>query len=79
MDNIYKVVVCGADNTGKASSVERLVSEDFTQNYNPILGVDFHPIYFFHTDKGPIQFNAWDCAGSDEWKRLGKGYSIKAD
>lgn len=51
MDNIYKVVACGDDNTGKASSVERLVSEDFTQNYNPTLGVEFHPIYFFTQTK----------------------------
>ena len=77
MSNNYKVIVCGASNTGKTSLVQRFVSGGFSEKYNPTLGVEVHPVCF-NTNKGSIQFNAWDCAGSDEWKGLGKGYYINA-
>lgn len=73
----YKVIVCGASNTGKTSFVQRFISGNFDKKYNPTLGVEVHPL-IFNTNKGPIQFNAWDCAGSDEWKGLGKNYYINA-
>lgn len=73
----YKVVVCGVGNTGKSAFVQRFISGDFTERYNPTLGVEVHPLVF-NTNKGFVQYNVWDCAGSDGLKGLADGYYINA-
>lgn len=73
----YKVVVCGAEKTGKTSFVQRFLKGDFKNVYYPTLGVEVHPLGFT-TNLGNVQFNVWDCAGSDTFKGLGQGYFINA-
>src|SRR5665811_319128 len=74
----YKVVVCGGSASSKTSFVRRFISGDFEKEHFPTLGVEVHPISFY-TGDGTIQFNTWDCSGTDGWKGLDDGYYIKLD
>lgn len=74
----YKVVICGASKTGKTSFVRRFLTGDFDTAYTPTLGVEIHPLVF-NFNKGYIQFNVWDCSGTDGMKGLGDGYYINSD
>ena len=74
----YKVIVCGASKTGKTSFVHRNLNKDFIEDHHPTMGVEIHHL-IFNTTKGYIQFNVWDCSGTEEMKGLQYGYFINAD
>lgn len=74
----YKVVIVGNAQSGKTTYIRRLLTGEYTKNYIPTLGVEVHPLVF-HTNKGIVTFNVWDCAGDERYAGLDDGYFIGAD
>lgn len=74
----YKVCLLGNGETGKTTYIKRHLTGEFTTKYNPTLGVEVNPLAFY-TNKGPIRFNIWDCAGQEQYGGLRDGYYLKAD
>ncbi|CAJ0635133.1 5917_t:CDS:2 [Entrophospora sp. SA101] len=60
----FKLILVGDGGTGKTTFVK------------PTLGVEVHPLTF-HTNFGPICFNAWDTAGQEKFGGLRDGYYIQ--
>ncbi|KAG6532611.1 hypothetical protein ZIOFF_006460 [Zingiber officinale] len=57
---------------GKTTFVQRHLTGEFEKKYEPTIGVEVRPLYFF-TNCGKIRFNCWDTGGqkkfgwSEEW------------
>ncbi len=71
----YKVVVCGGSASGKTSFVSRFTLGDFENVHFPTLGVEVHPITFY-TGNDIVQFNTWDCSGTEGFKSFDGGYYV---
>ncbi len=78
MTRTFKIVLVGDGGVGKTTWVKRHSTGDFEQKYIPTMGVDVFPLTF-HTTKGPVCMNVWDCAGQEKYNGLGPGYYIGAD
>ena len=72
----YKLVIVGNGNTGKTTFISQHRGAGFPTRYNPTMGVEVHPIVI-PTDKDPVTFTCWDCAGIDKFRGLGDGYYIQ--
>ena len=71
----YKVLLVGLSNVGKTTYVNYLLTNKFTEEHSPTLGVEVYP-YVFNTNYGPIIFEFWDCAGKYEYRGVDTGYYI---
>ena len=71
----FKVCLIGNGQVGKTSFMKRQILDDFSDTYIPTIGVEVRPITF-HTSRGPITFNVWDCAGQELYGGLRDGYYI---
>ncbi|KAG6489936.1 hypothetical protein ZIOFF_051217 [Zingiber officinale] len=49
---------------GKTTFVKRHLTGEFEEKYEPTIGVEVRPLYFF-TNCGKIRFNCWDTAESN--------------
>lgn len=74
----FKVVLIGDGSVGKTTFVRRHKTGGFEEKYIPTVGVEVHPLKF-HTNKGPVCLNIWDCAGQEKYGGLRDGYYIGMD
>ena len=72
----YKVILVGDGGVGKTCFVKRHRANEFEYRYIATMGVEVHPLKF-HTNKGPVIFNIWDCAGQKKFGGLCDGYYIQ--
>lgn len=72
----YKLLLVGDGAVGKTAFVKRHRTGEYDARYNATMGVEVHPLKF-HTTKGPIIFNVWDCAGQEKFGGLRDGYFIQ--
>lgn len=52
----------GPSGVGKTAFVHRHLTGEFIKPYMATIGAEVHPLVF-HTSKGPVRFNIFDCAG----------------
>lgn len=74
----FKCVIVGDGGVGKTTLVQKHMTGEFTQIYDPTLGVEVHPLVF-NTTIGPIRLNIWDTSGQEKYGGLGSGYYIQSD
>lgn len=74
----FKITLVGNEQVGKTTWVVRHLNGKFTQEYNPTLGLEIHPLDF-STNRGVVRFNIWDCAGDEMYRGLGDAYFIGSD
>jgi GTP-binding nuclear protein Ran len=70
----YKIVLVGDGAVGKTTWVKKLLTNKFETKYIATLGVEVHPIHV-QTNRGPMVFNIWDCAGQIKYGGLNTGQS----
>ena len=63
----YKLLLVGDVGVGKEEYLQYMFQEllgghPWEKKYVPKLGIHVVPLRFY-TNRGPIQFNVWDCAG----------------
>lgn len=69
-----KVVMIGAERTGKTSLVSRLTRNKFEEEYTPTIGVDFS-VKHYEVSVQNIKVVLWDIAGDAKYQRT-MNYSI---
>lgn len=74
----YKIILVGDGGVGKTTFLRRHLTGEFVQKYVATVGVEVHPLVF-HTNKGPMTINVWDCAGMEKFGGLRSGYYTGAD
>lgn len=73
----FKIVLIGDKETGKTTFLKRNLTGEFDTNYMGTKGVEIH-ILQFDTNRGPMQFQAWDTAGQEGFDVLDEGCYINA-
>jgi small GTP-binding protein len=69
--NLIKVVLSGPTNSGKSSILERYIYNNFKEEYNYTVGVDFR---YKLIKTSNIKFHFWDTCGLKHFKDLIKLY-----
>ena len=75
-DNTFKLLLVGDGHVGKTSFVSRHLTGEFPKKYKPTLGVEVKTLDF-HTNRGPLKFKCWDCAGQERYGGLRDRYYEK--
>ncbi|CAG0890726.1 unnamed protein product [Cyprideis torosa] len=74
----FKLVMVGMGGVGKTSFINIHKKGEFSTTYKETLGVEISYL-LFHTNRGPIQFNIWDTAGTEAFEGLRELYYIQGD
>jgi Ras-related protein Rab-6A len=69
----YKVVFLGDQSVGKTSIIHRFIYDQFDDNYQATIGIDFMSHKMYIEDK-IIILNLWDTAGQERFKSLIPSY-----
>ena len=75
-----KIIVVGDFAVGKTSFIKRYLTESFTFDYKPTVGVDiFTKQVILRENKIVFQFNFWDIAGQELFQQIRKKFYEGAD
>ena len=69
----YKIVFLGDQSVGKTSLIHRFKYDQFEDNYNATIGIDFITQKMYVGDR-VITLNLWDTAGQEKFKSLIPSY-----
>lgn len=69
----FKVVVVGASGVGKTAIVYQLLNNDFTEEAQPTIGVEFKT-YTLQADGEDVKLQIWDTAGQERFRSVSKAY-----
>ena len=72
-DFIYKYVVIGEAGVGKTSLVRQFIYNEYHDNYNTTIGVDFSCKHLLIEDK-KIRVQIWDTAGQEAFRSIIQSY-----
>jgi len=76
-DYVAKVVLVGDSSVGKSNILSRLLTNTFTDEKKPTLGVEFGSQLFNVNDK-IIKIQIWDTAGQEKYKSITNSYYINS-
>ena len=69
----FKIVFLGDQSVGKTSVIHRFKYDQFEDNYNATIGIDFITQKMYIEDR-TITLNLWDTAGQEKFKSLIPSY-----
>ena len=69
----FKIVFLGDQSVGKTSIIHRFKYDQFEDNYNATIGIDFITQKMYIEDR-TITLNLWDTAGQEKFKSLIPSY-----
>ena len=69
----YKIVFLGDQSVGKTSMIHRFIYDQFDEQYQATIGIDFMTQKMYVEDK-IIILNLWDTAGQERFKSLIPSY-----
>ena len=67
-----KILVVGNSNTGKSCLTLRFVEEQFTANFIPTIGIDFHVKTITLKEGRKVKLQIWDTAGQERFHNVTK-------
>lgn len=69
----FKIVVVGSSGVGKTALVQRLVDDNFRENSQSTVGVEFKS-YVCQCDGQAVKLQIWDTAGQERFRSVSKAY-----
>ena len=76
-DIILKIVLIGNSGVGKSNILSRLLENEFIENSNSTIGVDFC-VKSLKVENKIVKTQIWDTAGLEQFRSLMESYYIKA-
>lgn len=68
-----KLIVTGDSNTGKSAFINKLINKNYTNIYEPTIGVNFYKKQEF-INNNKVELNIWDFSGNDKFYNYSKTY-----
>ena len=75
----YKILIIGDAGIGKTSLIHRYISNEFEENYESTVGLDFQTKKVHVTPDEKIILKLWDTAGSEKYSSIAKNYFSNCD
>lgn len=75
----YKILIIGDAGIGKTSLIHRYISNEFEENYESTIGLDFQTKKVHVTPDEKIILKLWDTAGSEKYSSIAKNYFSNCD
>ena len=75
----YKILVIGDANTGKTSLIRRYVSNEFLEDNESTIGLDFQSKKVQIAPNDKIILKIWDTAGSEKFNSIAQNYFTNSD
>ena len=72
-DHLLKIIIIGSAGVGKSALMSRFVDQQYLENYNPTIGVDFK-IKTLDLSEKKIKMQLWDTAGTEKFKNITNAY-----
>lgn len=70
-DGLYKIIIIGDSGIGKSCVLKRLMEDDFKEDHDVTVGVDFGSHLIKVEDK-ILKLQVWDTAGQESFKSITK-------
>lgn len=71
---IFKAIVVGDPYVGKSCILDRYLNDQFTENYELTVGLEFGAKTITTNDKTKIKLQIWDTAGQENFKSITRNY-----
>ena len=65
-----KILICGDLNTGKSQVLNRLADDDFIQEYNSTIGIDFKIGKAQLDENKPVKMQLWGTSGDERFQTI---------
>ena len=65
-----KILICGDVKTGKSQILNRLADDDFIQEYNSTIGLDFKIGKAKLDENKPVKMQLWDTSGDETFQPI---------
>ena len=72
-DYLQKIIIIGSAGVGKSALMSRFVDQQYFENYNPTIGVDFK-IKTLDIALKKVKMQLWDTAGTEKFKNITNAY-----
>lgn len=75
----YKILIIGDPGIGKTSLIRRYILNEFQEDNENTIGLDYHSKRVQVTPKDRIVLKIWDTAGSEKFHSIAKNYFTNCD
>ena len=75
----YKILILGDPGTGKTSLIHRYISNEFLENTESTIVLDYQMKKMHVTPNDKIILKLWDTAGSEKYSSIAKNYFTNCD
>ena len=72
-DYLLNIIIIGSAGVGKSALMNRFVDDQYLENYNPTIGVDFK-IKSIDANQKKVKMQLWDTAGTEKFKNITNAY-----
>ena len=73
-DMVVKCLLIGGARAGKSSLLKAFSGEDFREEYQPTIGVEFNSLRFQSEEGLILKLQVWDTAGMDRFRAIVSAY-----
>ena len=73
-DYLFKLILIGDSSVGKSCLLQRFIDDEFREDSDPTIGVEFGSRVIKSTSGIPIRLQVWDTAGQENFRAITQTY-----